>query len=181
MGVTVREAGLSDAAGIARVHVDSWRTTYPGIMPEEFLASLSYDERERMWRRVLSTAAERGQVVYVAEDGAGWIVGFAYGGPTRGEAASEYAGEVYSIYLLQSQQGQGLGRQLFRRVAQYLAGQGRKSLLVWVARDNPSRRFYEALGGKPAREQQIELSGQTIDEVGYGWDDVAPLLARRTA
>lgn len=33
----VRIATLNDAAGIAKVHVDSWRTTYKGIIQEEFL------------------------------------------------------------------------------------------------------------------------------------------------
>ena len=30
--VTIREARIEDAPGIAKVHVDSWRTTYAGIV-----------------------------------------------------------------------------------------------------------------------------------------------------
>jgi hypothetical protein len=36
--VTIRRAVREDARAIARVHVDSWRTTYRGIVPEEHIA-----------------------------------------------------------------------------------------------------------------------------------------------
>jgi hypothetical protein len=43
----VREANPTDAAAIAKVHVDSWRTTYKSIVPDDFLANLSYEEHEK--------------------------------------------------------------------------------------------------------------------------------------
>ncbi|KAF0820926.1 MULTISPECIES: hypothetical protein [unclassified Cytobacillus] len=45
----IRAAELSDAEGIAKVHVDSWRTTYKDIIPENFLENLSYQSREELW------------------------------------------------------------------------------------------------------------------------------------
>jgi ribosomal protein S18 acetylase RimI-like enzyme len=185
--VIVRRAQPADAAGIARVHVDSWRTTYAGIMPAEFLAGLSYGER--LWAGWLAAAAEGTRAVCVAEDTAGAcahpdaprIVGFASGGePTREtqRQAPEFDGELHTIYLLHSHQRRGLGRSLFRFVAAWLAAQRKQSVFVWVARDNPSRAFYEALGGRLLRESRTELLGQTIDEVGYGWQDVGQLLER---
>ena len=181
----VREARAADAAGIARVHVDSWRTTYPGIMPAEALAGLSYTQREKLWVGWLAEAAAGERVVFVAEDESEVgpnaeeprIVGFASGGPAPGDAA-DFDGELYMIYLLQSHQRRGLGRELFRCVTERLAAEGRRSLFVWVARDNPSRAFYEALGGRLVRERREKLFGQSVDEVGYGWDDMAPLLER---
>lgn len=40
----IREATLFDAAGIARVHIDSSRTAYHGILSEEYLEQLSYEK-----------------------------------------------------------------------------------------------------------------------------------------
>lgn len=37
----IREAIESDVEAIAHVHVASWRETYPGIMPQPILDSLS--------------------------------------------------------------------------------------------------------------------------------------------
>jgi hypothetical protein len=45
----LREARPADAAKIARVHVDGWRTTYRGIVPDDYLAALSYEAQERSW------------------------------------------------------------------------------------------------------------------------------------
>ncbi len=77
---TIRTAQFEDAAGIARVHVDCWRTTYKGIFPDDLLARLSYEGREQSWQRALSDPA---QITFAAEDEAGKIVGFINGGPER--------------------------------------------------------------------------------------------------
>jgi hypothetical protein len=45
MEFEVRRAVSGDAASIARVHVESWRSTYAGIVPEAYLRSLDVDLR----------------------------------------------------------------------------------------------------------------------------------------
>jgi hypothetical protein len=42
-------------------------------------------------------------------------------------------------------------------------------MAVWVLALNPSRRFYECLGGKEIGQQQIEQEGHPFVEVAYGW------------
>ena len=80
----IREATHADIPAIARLHVDSWRTTYKGILPDEFLADLNYEMRERQWQRTLSEEGlDTGVFCYVAEDEPGHIVGFVAGGPER--------------------------------------------------------------------------------------------------
>ncbi|MBI5666733.1 MAG: GNAT family N-acetyltransferase [Chloroflexi bacterium] len=108
---TVRVAVPDDAPAIARVHVDSWRSTYAGIVPQAFLDGLTYEGREAMWRGNL-TNPERQSVLLVAEDENGQPVGFTVGGPGRDEQ-SDYDAELYAIYLLPECQGQGIGRQIF--------------------------------------------------------------------
>jgi hypothetical protein len=43
--MVIREARLDDALAIARVHVDTWLSTYRGIVPEDYLARLDYSPR----------------------------------------------------------------------------------------------------------------------------------------
>src|SRR5205085_8837706 len=95
--VTIREARIEDAPGIAKVHVDSWRTTYAGIVPAEYLANLSYERREQIWKDILKSNAE---FIYVAVTGSGQIVGSVSGGPGR-QHDPLYKGELYAIHLLQ--------------------------------------------------------------------------------
>lgn len=173
--MVVREASLDDAPAIARVHVDTWRTTYRGIVPESVLANLSYEKRENSWVKMLSNAAENNHFIYVAEDEAGQIVGFADGGAER-DKDPIYKGELYAIYILKAYQRQGIGRRLNLSVVEKLFQAGFHSILVWVLADNPACQFYEALGGQKVYQKQIEIGGVMLDEVAYGWTNTAVLL-----
>ena len=96
----LREARQEDATAIARVHVDSWRSTYRGIVPEGFLAEMSYEDFEDRWRGWLRNLGEPQLAYRVAELPSGRIVGFATGGPRHGPPYTDYAGELYTLYLL---------------------------------------------------------------------------------
>ncbi len=170
----VREAHAADAPAIARVHVDSWRTTYRGIIPDEVLAGLSYAEREAMWTKILADTTGPG-FRYVAEDEAGEIVGFAAGGAEQ-TGDPQYTSQLYAIYLLAASQGQGVGRQLVAAVARDRARHGFGSMIVWVAAANAARRFYEALGGQQLRTRVATISGVDLEEVAYGWPDITMLV-----
>ena len=39
--ISIRRARPSDAISIGAVHVAAWRSAYPGILPDDFLARLS--------------------------------------------------------------------------------------------------------------------------------------------
>jgi len=170
----VREATPNDAAGIARAHIDVWRTTYGSIVPDDYLASLSYEARERRWRQMLESPADP-TFVFVAEDDR-QVIGFAAGGRERtGEAA--VTGELAAIYVRDEWQGQGVGRELARAVVARLQADGHRAMLVWVLAANAgARRFYEALGGRPERARPVEIAGLTLDEVGYVWPDLSGLV-----
>ena len=172
--MTIREATIEDAPAIARVHVDSWHTTYKGIVPQRIIDRFTYEAREGLWRGILGS--ENDSFVYVAEEG-GQVVGFACGGPAREYEAPNHAGQLYSIYILQEHQGRGIGRRLFDAVVRELARLGLHSMAVWVIADNPACGFYEAMGGRKVYERQEPADEVMLDEIGYGWDDIRPLAA----
>jgi hypothetical protein len=68
-----------------------------------------------------------------------------------------------------------LGRQLVRALAADLREAGHTSMLVWVLAENPSRHFYEALGGQLVERRATEIGGASLDELGYGWADIMSL------
>ena len=43
--INIRTATIEDAKQIAFVHIDSWRTTYSGILTEEYLDKLNLQEK----------------------------------------------------------------------------------------------------------------------------------------
>ena len=54
--VGVRAATAADAAAIAAVHRESWRTTYAGILPLDVIAAQAGRKSEAAWRRRLIDA-----------------------------------------------------------------------------------------------------------------------------
>jgi L-amino acid N-acyltransferase YncA len=170
----IRTADPSDVDAIAHVHVDSWLTTYRGLMPDSVLDHLSLDGRRDWWKGVI---LQHGRQVAVAEDN-DKIVGFAYFGEER-EKDPLYRGELYAIYLLAGHQQQGLGRLLVKATAQGLLELGMDKMLVWVLSTNPARRFYEKLGGVFLRDKPLEIGGTMLQETAYGWDDIHSLAVMK--
>jgi L-amino acid N-acyltransferase YncA len=164
--LTIRRAVPEDAAGIAHVHVDSWRTTYAGIVPGEYLAALNEAERETQWQEWLASDTP----IYVAEID-GQLVGFAAAGPIR-ESIAAYDAELYAIYILQQAQGQGIGKAFLRQLAISLLAQGFTSMIVWVLEQNSARHFYIGTGAQLLATKEIEIGGAKLPEAAYGWPDL---------
>ena len=167
--ILLRPALPADASGLARVRVETWRTAYKGIVADVILAGLSVESGRQRWLERLE-APKPNSFTYLVE-AAGKVIGFSSGGAER-DGDPLYQGEIYALYLMQEYQHQGLGRKLVEASVRSLLGNGMTNMMIWVLRENPSRRFYEALGGKYLREKEIDIQGQTLMEVAYGWDDL---------
>lgn len=169
--MTIREARLEDAEAIARVHVASWKTTYPGLVPQAHLDALRVEDGIVRWQERLDG---HGPLTLVAEDEAG-VFGFASGGAML-HPVDGFDGELAAIYLLASHQGRGAGAKLVREIARGLRGQGFRSMVVWALRENPACGFYERMGGVRVAEQPIEIGGLTLPEVAFGWREIETLI-----
>ncbi|MFC4639927.1 GNAT family N-acetyltransferase [Deinococcus hohokamensis] len=174
MPFSVRRARPDDAPAIARVHTQSWRETYPGLMPAAFLdgmtSAATLERRTHTWTGQIGRP---GQPVYVAEIG-GEVVGFASGGP-----AAEHPGvdaEVYTLYSLKA--AQGLGRALFQAVVGELQAGGASTLALWVLDLNPTRAWYARQGAQEDGEKTVPIPGGALREVRMVWNDLGVLLGR---
>ncbi|MFQ5775807.1 MAG: GNAT family N-acetyltransferase [Kiloniellaceae bacterium] len=176
--VTVRRARPGDAAGIARVHVETWRNAYPGVVPKEFLVGMTEARQAAQWEAALRRCAGP-EAVLVAEavgPSGPQLVGFGSCGRAR---VGPYAGEVYTLYVGHDWQGRGIGRRLLAGLFGILVEAGLNGALVWVLSANPARFFYETMGGRRVAERREPFAGVLLDETAYGWPDLAAWLAAR--
>jgi GNAT superfamily N-acetyltransferase len=142
----IRTARRDDARPIAEVHVASWRHAYRGLLPDDYLDTLSVEDREAS-RLAWFADPPPGSGVPVAEDDAGRVVGFATFVPSRDDDAPEGTGEVPAIYLAPAVVGTGIGRELFAETTAALREAGFTRATLWVLEANASaRRFYEKAG-----------------------------------
>jgi len=183
--MTIRPPAPGDEDALCHVHIRAWQTAYRGILPDEFLDGMRFEDRIERWRERVANVSE-GQFPFVAEaldaQGQPAIVGFVWSGQERDGFTDadgvKYDGEVYAIYLLAEQRGQGVGHLLMSAGARALINAGCRSVVIWVLKDNVNaRHFYEALGGVLVGEKPITIGQTDLREVAYGWPDAARLLA----
>jgi len=174
----IRLATDADVLPMAKVHIVSWRETYPGLLPEPMLARLSVADEAIRWQRMLDRPrAWGGAVSFVAEQH-GSIVGYGSCGEQRTSLlrGHGFGCEIYELYVLRCAQGQGAGSGLMRAMASTLLDRGHRAVSLWVLEQNgAARRFYEHLGGRRLAEKRSALA-----EVAYGWADLQTLVASRS-
>ena len=113
---TIRKARPTDAEAVARIYVESWRDTYPLVLPARLLSSMTVEGQSARWRNAIAIAAR--EVVYVAEAENGKLAGMTSMGRAR-DSGLGYDAEIYTLYVDPMMTGRGIGRALlagaFRR------------------------------------------------------------------
>jgi GNAT superfamily N-acetyltransferase len=171
----IRPAAPADAAAIAQVRVDAWRSTYRGMIPDAYLAAMKIEESTALWDKVL-TAAPNTTNTFVAEID-GTVVGFA-SGMMLAEPKHGLDAELTAVYLKDGAQRAGIGRRLVAAVASAQRAHGANGLIVWVIAGNKAARaFYERLAAELLVEQPFTWDGMDLVEAGYGWRDLPALIA----
>jgi GNAT superfamily N-acetyltransferase len=165
----IRRATPEDAAAIGRVEVDAWQAGYLGLVPAAVLNNLSAAGHAARWRRVLNSGPVTGALAWVLVVGDA-VVGFTSAGPTRDEDDDPGAvGEVYTLYLLPSAWGRGLGAALLEAAQNELARRCYRTATLWVLEGNTrGRRFYELSGmAWDGARRPVRVGHITLPELRY--------------
>jgi ribosomal protein S18 acetylase RimI-like enzyme len=184
--ITIRRATKGDAAAIGRVHVETWQSSYAGLLPDAMLVRMSEVRQSAWWSRALGDPREaRG--IFVADDEEMGVVGFGSCGPVREipeglDGTESRVGEVFTLYVESDFQNLGLGRRLLDAMFRQLQADGYDTAVLWMLADNPTRFFYEGLGGALVGRRTDRMSGTEVEEAAYAWRDLeAPLIRRKLA
>ena len=164
----------ADVLPMAKVHITSWRETYPGLLPDPMLARLSIAHEAIRWQRMLDRPRAWGRSLAFVADQQGSVVGYGSCGEQRTPLLRDrgFTGEIGELYVLRSAQGQGAGSGLMKAMACALRERSHRALSLWVLdRNGHARRFYESLGGTLIAEKR-----EGLGEVAYGWTDLSRLL-----
>lgn len=136
----VRRAEPMDALEMAKVHVDTWRETYRGLMSDSALD----DPELLVWRGKFWTAAlsdpryeKNNAAVAVHEDK---VIGIAMSGPAPEQAEEQQ--ELFVLYAYAAFHGSGVGAALLNEVISPST-----PAVLWVADPNPrAQAFYRKNG-----------------------------------
>lgn len=137
MDITVKKMETDgEIRAKAYVHWKAWQETYPGMVDQSYLDSLTLEKCEEI-------AFRKRDCIIIASDG-GSVVGFAGYGAYRGEDLKD-AGELQAIYVLFEYWGRGVGKALMEAALDEL--KEFSVIALWVLEKNSRAiRFYEKCG-----------------------------------
>ena len=140
----IRRAVAADAATVGRIHVESWKVAYRGIMPDDVIARTNLAYRTAFWAERI---ADRDWPVFLLE-AQGEAVAFCQMIPTKDpDDDPARVGHITSLHVLPHLRGKGCGRQLIQHVFAEFRTRGFATVTLWVLEDNwNARRFYEKCG-----------------------------------
>lgn len=161
-----RPAKLSDVQAVARIHVETWKEAYQGIIPDAYLQTLSIAEREEKWKQLIIKEQTE---LWVAEKDSlitGWV---SFGSSRDCDSRSE-TGEIFAIYILPSFWSIGVGKELMIQAMTRLEERGFTLVTLWVLVENKRAiKFYEKVGFTPEANtvKSVEIGGKALQEVRY--------------
>lgn len=162
----IREASISDAAAIARVHIDSSQDAYAPLAKKWKGPDLA--DRMRAWEGWLTSAqSDPSRVDLVAVTG-GEVVAFVTVGRARRHEMNAKV-EVYVIHVLPGHRGKGVGGRLWTEACARSRGESLRSVYVETFAELRCCSFYEARGGEIALRTSGSFKGADVTRVVYLW------------
>lgn len=166
----IRSAADADVPHIARIHVDSWRDVYRGVIPDAVIDARTVQGATAMWSANLAKYPAN---LTVAETPDGKVAGFSCAGPvTDAERSGPYEFEVYAMHVRPDIRRSGVGAALLRDALRRARDDLHlHSMIVWTLEGlHLSRRFYEREGGKLVKHGHFSIGGVELPELAYGWE-----------
>ena len=157
---------------MARVFVESWHATYPGLLPDQSLLRLDVPKAAANYRQQVRRVRPR-EFHIVAARQTGEIIGLAHGGVARDRGlrvdGRPVDGEIFTLYVHPDAQGEGAGLALLEAAFDRFRGAGYTTAGLWMVRGNPTRFFYEYTGGRKIAEKPGREWGSPVQLEAYGW------------
>jgi GNAT superfamily N-acetyltransferase len=170
--MALRRAVAEDEAAVARLHAESWRTAYRGILRDDFLDDSVVANRREVWSTRFAQLGREDQLILVSEDH-GEIQAFAC---AFLDADPEWGTLLDNLHVIPGLKGRGLGRQLIAGVAENVRQHGDHSVLhLWVYEQNTQARgFYERLGGVITEVvAEAAPDGSQVNALRYAWRELS--------
>jgi ribosomal protein S18 acetylase RimI-like enzyme len=161
----IRRARANDAPALARVHVDSWRAAYRGLVPDSYLRRFTYEWREGCFHEALATGTEE---TYVVRRDVEIVALLTIGAARDPDLDVCRTGEIWGIYVSPDYWRKGIGRRLAEEAERILRSRGYEGAVLWVLEANQqARRFYEAMGFSPDGQSKDIDWGTVLKAVRY--------------
>lgn len=153
----IRKATSADAGQIAEIVVEDWKNAYRGIIDDEYLDSMSVEQRYQI-------ELQRYQKYMVAVDEKE-VLGFSWNEIADSEDSDC---EIVALYVRYGKRKSGIGRALFQNAIDFFGALGKKKMIIWCLKENDAaRKFYEKMGGQAYKTSTHKWGNREYDMISY--------------
>lgn len=175
----VRPARATDAAAIAEIQLETWRTGYRRILPPAAFAAVDVTDAELRWRDAVLAPPTVAHGVFVATVD-GRLVGLAAVGPGTDVDAADDGGEILELLVAPGEQRAGHGSRLLQAAVDHLEAHGFRRLVTWrFEADEPALTFFRSAGWADDGSRRTLDMGEPVSQVRLHTEvgvSVTPLL-----
>lgn len=168
----IRQVEIGDEKEIAKIVIDSWKTSYQGIIEDDYLTDLNYRKKEEELNKDIIKQEQNGYYLYVYEDDAiNKILGFIILGPPREKETINFDMEIYELYIESNNKYKGIGTKLINFAKNKMISLGVRNIYLWCLSDNLSGiRFYKKMGGVILKEENLLVGNKSIKNTEIGFN-----------
>ena len=168
MKVVIRPKKMSDCRRCEEIVTLVWNQTYKGIVSDEFLKYLEYNEKRRAEDAIKDFRNNKDMVVVIEVEGL--VVGFIKFGEAQ-EENSKGLGEIKNLYILKDYQKKGFGKKLLYNAARLCRTCGMQYMIVGCLKENENANgFYQHTGGKLIGSRYYTQTNQNLPENIYAYN-----------
>jgi ribosomal protein S18 acetylase RimI-like enzyme len=160
----IRPIKESDIQAVAKVHVESWKVGYRGILSDRLLEQLQPERFEKVWVEILK---QKNRMNLLVEENKRTI-GFT-GFEIAPKDKQTLEGEIIGLYVDPFAWRRGAGACLTEQALVQMKKNGFETAFLWtMIRNTIAKSFYEKMGFKISQEKRTsERAGEHFDEVKY--------------
>ncbi|KAF2072368.1 hypothetical protein CYY_006314 [Polysphondylium violaceum] len=166
--IIIRNATQDEMKIVGELYTRGWQRTYPGLVPQEYLDSMSCEKSAKRFKEYMNT---QGQGILVAVDYNDVPVGFTAYCMDEG---IEDCVLLDSLHVSPSHQSKGIGKKLIFALGQLARVKGHSRMSISVVDGNTrARDIYQHLGAVYVLSYQHTLDERfTAPSKTYVWNDL---------
>ena len=166
--ILIEKMKEKDIEQVAKILVDSWKIAYKDFIDKTFLQNLSLEEKIEKLKQEYKVR----EYTIARNKDTNEVVGVTRFGKRLDELDrfTEYDGEIDGLYVKPGLLRKKIGSRLLLYAKEKLKEQGNHKMIIWCLKENePSRKFYESMGGILLGEKMHNIGGKNYPLVGYGY------------
>ena len=162
--INIRDIKKEDIPQVVDIQISGWRTAYKGIIDDEYLENMNYEERIKMRQK------DYKETGFIVAEHDNEVVGFCRytDNMEKTPETPEVDCELRALYVKPELKHNGIGKKMFQYAVNEFKNIGKTKMVLWCLKDNVlARKFYEKMGGIIIKERLIHIGNRDYEEVAF--------------